>query len=231
MGRSILRGHAILAATRDSLPSHVGSSLRCVSCHLGDGRQSTALPLTGVYARFPQYRSRAAIVQRIEDRVNDCFVRSLNGTALSYDESAMRDIVTYLAFISRGTSVGEPAAAAITGPVTGDTTAGGRVFQLQCARCHGADGAGMGLFPPVWGPKSFNIGAGMARLRTASAFVRQNMPQDRPGTLDELDALNVAAYITSRSRPDLLGKERDWPHGDAPPDVPYVTTAARHPPQ
>ncbi|MES1259691.1 MAG: hypothetical protein ABUL71_03785, partial [Gemmatimonadota bacterium] len=71
LGKSVLRGHAILAATRDSLPTHVGASLRCVSCHLGDGRRNGALPLTGVYARYPQYRSRNAAVQRLEDRIND----------------------------------------------------------------------------------------------------------------------------------------------------------------
>ena len=135
----------------------------------------------------------------------------------------MRDIVAYLAFISRGTPITESAPALQTGATSGDTIAGARVFTVQCARCHGADGAGTGAFPPLWGPKSFNIGAGMARLRTASAFIRQNMPQDRAGSLSDLDALNVAAYVMSRPRPDFAGKEKDWPNGDAPADAPYRT--------
>lgn len=229
MGRSIVRGHAILAATRDSLPGHVGSTLRCTSCHLGDGRRENALPLTGVYARFPQYRSRAAAVQRLEDRINDCFLRSLNGTALAFDDPAMRDIVAYLAFISRGTVIADPAPPSSAGPVSGDTTAGARVYVAQCARCHGADGAGASPYPPLWGPRSFNIGAGMARVRTATAFVQHNMPFDKPGTLSEPDALNVAAYVMSRPRPDFVGKEHDWPRGGAPDDAPYQTLAGKKP--
>ena len=229
MGRSILRGHAILAATRDSLPDHVGSTLRCTSCHLGDGRRAGALPLTGVYARFPQYRSRAATVQRLEDRINDCFLRSLNGAALSLDDPAMRDIVAYLAFISRGIPIADAAPAVPTGPVSGDTLAGAAVFATQCARCHGVDGGGTLPYPPLWGAKSFNIGAGMARQRTLSNFVRHNMPFDKPESLGDIDATNVAAYIASRPRPDFAGKENDWPRGGAPDDAPYRTSGATRP--
>jgi thiosulfate dehydrogenase len=231
LGRSILRGHALLAATHDSLPTHVGAALNCTSCHLGDGRQKNALPLTGVYARFPQYRSRTGTVQLIEDRINDCFLRSMNGSALSLDDAAMHEIVAYLAFISHGTGVGMPEAVAPAEPAIGDTMAGGQVFRAQCARCHGSDGAGTAPYPPLWGKTSFNIGAGMARLRTAAEFIRHNMPQDRPGTLNDLDAINVAAYILSRPRPDFAGKEHDWPRGDAPDDSPYPTLAGKRPPQ
>jgi len=227
LGKSILRGHAILAATRDSLPTHVGASLRCVSCHLGDGRRDGALPLTGVYARYPQYRSRTAAVQRLEDRINDCFVRSLNGTALAFDDPAMRDVVTYLAFISRGVPVTDSIGAPPSGPTTGDSVAGARVFATHCTRCHGANGLGQGIYPPLWGPRSFNIGAGMARLRTARAFIQHNMPFDMPGTLNDIDALNVAAYVTSRPRPDFPGKENDWPLGGAPEDTPYRTVGKK----
>lgn len=227
LGRSIRRGHAILAATRDSLPTHVVSTLRCTSCHLGDGRQKDALPLTGVYARFPQYRPRSATVQRLENRINDCFLRSLNGSALAFEDPAMRDIVAYLAFISWGVAVRDSETTSPGGPIAGDAVAGAQVFRSQCARCHGADGAGVSPFPPLWGDKSFNIGAGMARLRTAAAFIRHNMPQDRAGSLNDLDAVNVAAYIGSRPRPDFAGKERDWPRGDAPPDAPYATLAGK----
>ena len=234
LGRSILRGHAILADTWDSLPTHVGNGLRCTSCHLDDGRRPTAIPLTGVYARYPQYRSRNASIQSIEDRVNDCFQRSLNGTALAMDDPALRDIVAYLAWISRGVpvTIGDPPA----GPGfplgtarTGDTAAGGRVFLRECSPCHGGSGEGTLQAPPLWGDRSFNIGAGMARVRTFAAFIRANMPFDKPGSLTDQQAFDLAAFVTSRPRPDLAGKERDWPNGDPPPDVAYPTAAGRHP--
>ena len=65
MGASVRRGRAILLATRDSLPRNAGNGLRCVSCHLDEGRRPFAMPLTGVAARFPQYRARGDRVERL----------------------------------------------------------------------------------------------------------------------------------------------------------------------
>lgn len=66
----------------------------------------------------------------------------------------------------------------------------------------------------------------MARVRTAAAYIRQVMPRDRPGSLTPQQAFDLATYINTRPRPDFRGKERDWPHGGAPPDVAYPTLAA-----
>lgn len=67
----------------------------------------------------------------------------------------------------------------------------------------------------------------MARVERAASFVRHNMPYDRPGTLTDQQALDVAAYIDSQARPDSPGKEHDWPAGGAPADVPYDTRGHR----
>lgn len=237
LGASIRRGRALLAATKDSLPGHVGNDLRCLSCHLDGGTRPGASPFVGVYSRFPQYRSRDARVAVIQDRVNDCFRRSLNGKALAPDGPDMADIVAYFAFLSRG--VAPPGEVPGQGfrkltPLASDTARGRATFVAQCARCHGANGEGLpnpdptgtpAHYPPLWGPRSFNIGAGIARLRTAASFIRYNMPFDRPGTLTDQEAFDVAAYLVSRPRPDFAGKENDWPRGDAPPDVAYPTKA------
>jgi thiosulfate dehydrogenase len=228
LGRSIRRGRALLAHTRDSLPRNVGNALACTSCHPDDGTRANAMPWVGVYGRFPQYRARSASVQIIEDRINDCFERSMNGTGLARDGRDMRDIIAYMAFLSRGVPVGEPVPGQGLPRLSlteGDSAAGAAIFAARCARCHGANGEGS-VGPPVWGPQSYNIGAGMSRLRTASAFIRYNMPQDLRGTLTDREAVDVAAYINAQPRPDLPGKERDWPNGDPPPDVAYPTTAA-----
>jgi thiosulfate dehydrogenase len=226
LGVSVQRGLAILGATRDSLPEHVGNDLRCTSCHLDNGTRPNAMPWIGVYGQFPQYRSREARVATIEDRINGCLLRSMNGTALPADDDRMRDMVAYMAYLGTGLEMG----ARVDGQgvpkidaIRGDTIHGAEVWQASCARCHGADGAGTPLAPPTWGPRSFNIGAGMARIRTAAGFIRHNMPFDQPGTLTDTEALDVAAYLTSRPRPDFAGKEHDWPRGDAPPDAAYPT--------
>jgi thiosulfate dehydrogenase len=187
------------------------------------------MPWVGVYARFPQYRSRVGAVQVIEDRIDDCFERSMNGRRLPRDGRDMRDIVSYLAFLSRGVPVGadvEGQGLPKMKPLVPDTARGRAVFVAQCARCHGADGRGIPPAPPLWGPKSFNIGAGMSRLNTAASFIRHVMPQDRPGTLTDQQSYDVAAYVNAHPRPDFARKAFDWPTGDAPSDVAYPTVGA-----
>lgn len=229
-GASVRRGLALVTATRESLPAHDGSALRCTSCHLDQGRRANGSWI-GSFARFPQYRSRRGAVELIEDRVNDCFARSLNGKWLDPAGSDMRDIVAYLAFLSWRSPVGIP----LAGPnarlqrfasLIADTAAGHRTFGTVCARCHGPEGQGTTVAPPLWGPRSFNIGAGMARVRTAASFVRDNMPFDQPGTLTDQQAFDVATFVVAQPRPDFPGKQFDWPHGDPPPDVAYPTLAA-----
>ncbi|HEX4933547.1 MAG TPA: c-type cytochrome [Gemmatimonadaceae bacterium] len=227
---SIRRGRALLRHTRDSLPHHVGNALVCTNCHLQDGTRQHGMSWVGVYARFPQYRSRAGTTQLIEDRINDCFKRSLNGRPLAPESRDMRDIVAYMAFLSTGYPVGretEGQGLPRLETLPGDTVRGARVFAARCARCHGVSGGGSRTAPPVWGARSYNIGAGMARVRTAAAFVQRWMPQDSTGVLTPQEAFDVAQYIDSRPRPDFRGKEKDWPHGDPPPDVAYATDAAR----
>jgi thiosulfate dehydrogenase len=225
-GDAARRGRALLTATRDSLPAHVGNKLRCTSCHLDAGRRETAGSWLGAFARYPQYRARSGVVETIEYRVNDCFRRSMNGTALDPGGGDMRDIVAYLAFLSRGIVVSPvPANSRLQkwAAFKADTAAGARVFAATCAKCHGVSGEGTAVAPPLWGAQSFNIGAGMSRVRTAAEFISRNMPFDAPGTLADSQAFDVAAYINARPRPDFKGKENDWPNGDPPPDVAYPT--------
>ena len=228
-GDAVRRGRALLTATRDSLPNHVGNKLRCTSCHLDEGRRETGSWM-GVFARYPQYRARSGVVETIEYRVNDCFRRSMNGAALDPAGPDMRDIVAYFAFLSRGVTVAPPpspggSSARLQKWATfkADTAAGARVFAASCAKCHGAAGEGTAGAPPLWGPQSYNVGAGMTRVRTAAEFISRNMPFDTPGTLTDSQAFDVAAFVNAHPRPDFRGKENDWPNGDPPPDVAYPT--------
>jgi thiosulfate dehydrogenase len=66
----------------------------------------------------------------------------------------------------------------------------------------------------------------MARVNSAARFIHKVMPRDNPGSLTPQQAFDVAAYVTSRPRPDFAGKENDWPKGSPPADVAYETNAA-----
>ncbi len=230
LGAAIRRGRALLVATRDSLPGHVGNGLRCVSCHLEEGRRQATGSWVGVYARYPQYRPRSATVETIEYRINDCFRRSMNGKPLAVDGVEMRDMVAYLWFLSRDVPIAPPQGGNRLqkwAAFRADTAAGTAVYTATCAKCHRPDGQGTAVGPPLWGRQSYNVGAGMTRVRTAAAFIRENMPFDQPGTLTDQQAFDVAAYVNGHPRPDFPDKIHDWPNGDAPPDVAYPTQAAR----
>lgn len=228
----IRRGLALLTGTRDSLPQHVGNGLRCVTCHLEDGRRADALPWVGLVSRFPQYRTRNAFMNQLEDRINDCFERSLAGSALAHDSPELRDMMAYFQFLSRGVPPGHRIAgqgAPRLELTEGDLDRGADVYDASCARCHGVDGAGTPLATPLWGTESYSIGAGMARPHTAAAFIRKNMPYDNPSLTDQ-QALDVATYINAQPRPGFARTREDWPFGGAPADVPYETaTVSRMP--
>jgi len=237
LGQSIRRGLALVTRTTDSLPAYASGNIQCASCHIDAGRRRDAAGLIGVYARFPKYMDRTGAVIPIEDRVNYCFTRSLAGSRIPSDSREMQDIVAYLAYISTGVPVGTH----VKGegipkmpPLTGDSVRGAVLFATTCAACHGAGGEGKPpVIPALWGPKSYSVGASMAREERAASFIKHFMPQNNPGSLTDQQAYDVSAFINSQPRPDSPGKEKDWPAGGVPADVPYNTAghAAYRPPR
>ena len=229
MGASIKRGLYLLRFTPESLPAYATSSLSCTSCHQDDGIRPSSGPLTGSHARFPKYMPRSGTVIALADRINYCFTRSLAGNAIPVESREMVDILAYLAFISKDIPVGTKIAGAdglISMPdaLDGDVARGEALFTAKtCAVCHGVTGEGNGPIPALWGPKSYSIGASMARIERAASFISHNMPQIAPGSLTAQEAFDLSAYINSRPRPDSPGKENDWPIGGGPADVPYDT--------
>ncbi len=201
---------------------------------MGAGRNADAIPLTGSFVRYPRYLERTGAVVGLADRVNYCFTRSLAGSKLPADSREMQDILTYLAWLSRGVPVGEgsklPGASGLPDLPAGiqaDAGRGEQVYATKCVACHQADGAGTRALNPVvpalWGPKSFSVGASMTRQSKSASFIWHNMPWGMGKTLTHQEASDVAAYISSQARPNSPGKERDWPNGGAPADVPYAT--------
>jgi len=234
LGASVRRGLALVLHTADSLAAYDPGRLNCTNCHINGGRNPDAAPLTGAHARFPKYMGRTGAVIGLADRVNYCFTRSLAGNRLPVESREMQDILAYLAWLSTGVPVGEgkklPGAEGLhvmSASLSGDRARGKDLFSAKCVACHGADGQGNPTIPPgvppLWGPKSFSVGASMARQGKAASFIWHNMPYGAGKTLTHQEAFDVAAYITSQPRLDSPGKERDWPAGGTPADVPYAT--------
>jgi thiosulfate dehydrogenase len=88
-----------------------------------------------------------------------------------------------------------------------DYDRGAKAYAQHCSSCHGADGAGQKLadgqtmFPPLWGPRSFNWGAGMASIDNAAEFIKANMPLGLGGSLSDQEAWDIATYMDSQERP------------------------------
>ena len=210
-GAAVRLGRAIFTDTQRYAKRYVGNGLNCENCHLDAGRLADSAPLWAAYTRFPAYRSKNGKVNSFEDRLAGCFRFSMNGQAPSYDSEEMIALVAYSYWLAQGA----PTGAELEGrgyPKLGkpakppDAKRGADVFAANCAICHGADGQGTKAgaryaFPPLWGPQSFNAGAGMHNVATAAAFIRRNMPLGKGGTLSEQDAWDVAAFMDGHERP------------------------------
>jgi thiosulfate dehydrogenase len=236
VGDAVRRGQTLVSRTREELPDHVGNGLHCTSCHLQGGTVANAGPWIGITGVFPEFRTRNAKVNVLQDRVNDCFERSMDGTPLPADGEDMTAIVAYMTWLSEGVPSGVPIEgrgfARIKEPPVPDAAHGEALYAQKCLACHGAEGGGIEgpavegaaatyIYPALWGDRSFNIAAGMARLDTAAAFVRWNMPLGQGGTLTDQEAYDLAAYFTTQPRPDFARKGEDWPNGGKPRDARY----------
>lgn len=228
-GDAVRLGRSLVNDTKKLLPDYVGNGLACTNCHLEAGTTAGAGPFVGLWGVFPEYSSRSGRVNSMQERINDCFERSMNGRALPSDSKAMIAILTYIRWLSTGVPVGVEVVG--RGMPDGDTalepnaTRGKVVYAEKCASCHGANGGGISnpaggyFFPPVWGSAAFNVGAGMARTYTAAGFIRQNMPLGQGGSLSDQEAVDVAQYITHQPRPAYAAGKNDYAKGGKPKDA------------
>ena len=243
-GRAVRRGQDLVLKTAaligpgitDPARRYAGNGLDCQSCHIDGGTKKFGLALGGAVAGYPSYRPRSGKVGTIEERINGCMTRSLNGKPLAEGSADMAAIVAYLKFLSTGRPVGAMAEGRGPGHMpeltrAADPARGEQVFAGQCAACHGAHGEGQVggdsgyVVPPLWGPDSFNDGAGMARLTDAANFIHNNMPNGTTWAepaLSVTDAWDVAAFVEAQPRPHKADLDRDFPNRrEKPVDTPY----------
>ncbi|MBB4104451.1 c-type cytochrome [Allorhizobium borbori] len=234
----LVLGMRLNSETNKLLPDHVGNDLNCTSCHLNAGTVADGSPYVGVSAFFPSYASRAGKEITMIDRINGCFRRSMNGQPLKPESKEMVAMLAYFDWMKGETKPEDKVEGRGVGKIDPglkpDPANGEKIYAAQCAVCHGADGEGLKdavgrvVYPALWGDRSFNIGAGMARTYTAAAFVKRNMPigfhEQFPlgqGGLSDQEALDVAEYFSHKPRPDFPDKVKDWPNGGKPKDARY----------
>jgi thiosulfate dehydrogenase len=215
--QQIRRGRDLITATyahvgpevADPAKRFAGNNLACANCHLDAGTKKFGIPLFGLFWMFPEYTARDGGEITLEDRLNNCMMRSMNGRPMPGDSPEMQAIIAYIKFLSTGVAPGE----VLSG-------LGGSGIRRSLPTTD------LGyMIPPLWGSDSFNDGAGMARLITAANFIHFNMPHGADYLHPQLtveQAWDVAAYMISQPRPRKAGLDKDFPNLlEKPVDTPY----------
>ena len=237
-------GFRIFTNTGREVPHFSPGRMSCNNCHLNGGQRERSLPLVGVVGMFPEYNRRSGRLFTLNDRIVDCFLRSQNATGVQADAAHLPTLTSkevlavaaYLTWLSKGYPVGSnppwrgqnviPAASLI--PVAKlEPLRGEALFQERCITCHGADGQGVFVGDkrpgPLWGPDSWNDGAGAARVYTLAGIIRFSMPYLDPGSLSDEEAQQLAAFINSKPRPAFPFKANDYRTDRVPVDSVYYT--------
>lgn len=232
LGRMVKLGEAIMMDTSNHplTKDLVGNKLSCISCHLrgDDGKPGTTDAIgsfIGTATSFPAYSAREKTVQTLQDRINNCFMRSMNGKRPIVDTEASIAMASYVTWLSQGMPMhmdpkrpvnpahsqawadNQNKFAAIQQKATHQNYLNGeQIFAEKCAYCHGQNGEGMGEFPPLWGKNgkgewlSYNTGAGMSKLNKAAPWIKENMPFGQGNTLSDQEAADVALYVDAQER-------------------------------
>ena len=242
LAEEIRRGFRIFTNTPHETPRLAPGGMSCSNCHMNGGQREKSLPLVGVTGMFPEYNRRAGRLFSLGDRITDCFLRSENATSSDLTPEELPTptspevlaISAYLTWLSQGSPMGKqptwrgqntiPAAQLL--PVDKlDLAKGEAIYADRCVTCHGEDGQGVQvgdkIAGPLWGPRSWNDGAGAARVYTLAGMIRYSMPYLDPGNITDEDAQHVAAFINSKPRPAFPWKDRDYRVEKLPPDAVY----------
>jgi thiosulfate dehydrogenase len=239
-GREVRYGHDLILHTsaligpdaRDPAMRFAGNGLECRSCHRDGGTVRFGLPFVGIWSLYPAFSARSNAMETMEGRINDCMQRSMNGRPLPPASREMAAIEAYFRFLGseqpdKVAPVGRGAPRLPLPEKAADPVHGASVYRQVCAACHGAHGAGVRypaleaarkqqryLFPPLWGPDSYNDGAGMSHNIGAAWFVHANMPRgvnfDHP-LLSTTNAYDVVAFVNAQPRPHMADLAHDYP--------------------
>jgi len=224
----------------------IGSKVACTNCHLDNGTAAYGGPWSVVSLKYADpgiFSSRTNEYRNVPVRINGCMQRSMNSIdsrQLPEDSYEMQSIIAYFDWLATGMQVDDWRLVEGQGFVkalpdmdrAADPVRGRQLYEKQCLPCHGNNGEGVWnpdtqayVFPALWGPDTFNNGAGMYRLRTGVRFVKGNMPYGRvdatnpESQLSDEDAWDVMSYVISEERPAYIYHESDW-SGVGPDGVP-----------
>jgi thiosulfate dehydrogenase len=235
-GRELIANTSLFLGPKGTVAT-MSNGMNCQNCHLNGGEKAFAGCFSAVASTYPRYRDRSGRIESIEFRVNECMERSMNGSKLDSLSKEMRAMVAYLKWIGNEVPKGKkPTGAGLEDlpflDRAADVDKGKQVFITKCQSCHGENGQGVFnhdssfyIYPPLWGPNSYNVSAGLFRLSRFASFVKNNMPYGLAShsspQLNNEEAWDVAAFVNSQTRPEKFFSY-DWPKKEAKPvDHPF----------
>jgi thiosulfate dehydrogenase len=233
-GRSLIVNTSYYYGPRGRI-GQITNGLNCQNCHLNAGTKAFGSNFATVSTRYPTFKERSGSIETINNKIEDCFERSLNGKQIDSNSREMKAMVAYLQWLGKDVKKGSHLEGSgieelpfLNRPA--DIKKGEVVYTVKCKVCHGANGQGQlnatGLeytFPPLWGPNSYNIGASMYRLSKFAGYVKNSMPLgvNRWQRISNEDAWDVAAFVNSKSHP-FKDVSKDWPKlASKPFDYPF----------
>ncbi len=101
-GDMVRLGEKIFHDTQGNAKEFVGNSLVCSNCHLDSGRLANAAPLWAAYVLYPAYRAKNGHVNSFQERLQGCFLYSMNGKAPAADDKVLVALESYAYFLARG---------------------------------------------------------------------------------------------------------------------------------
>ncbi|OCZ66927.1 cytochrome C [Achromobacter xylosoxidans] len=210
-GKIVRQGEQIFLHTPRNAGKFVGNDLNCASCHLDAGRRPDSAPMWAAYVLYPAYRAKNGHVNTLAERLQGCFRFSMNGKPPAADDPVLTALQTYMFWLASKAPTGVPLKGQgylkLPKPAQkADYVRGSEVYAQYCAVCHAADGKGQKngdhwVFPALWGPDSFNWGAGMHQIGNAAGFIKANMPLGQAGMLSDQEAWDVAYFMNAHERP------------------------------
>lgn len=235
-GKDLIEHTAKYFGPQGIVSKNFTNGMNCQNCHLDAGTKVFGNNYSAVAATYPKYRARSGTVENIYKRINDCFERSLNGKPLDTLSNEMQAIKTYIYWLGKDVPKGEkPKGSGLKDLAFMDRAAdpdkGKSIYMEKCQSCHQANGSGTlnadktaYTYPPLWGPNSYNIGAGLYRISNFAKYIKYNMPlgadHKNPQLTDE-EAWDLAAFVNSQPRP-MKDLSKDWPKIEEKPiDHPF----------
>lgn len=202
---TLLWGGAVLAADLDHGKDINGTCAACHSDNAQGGKKGEYPRLAGQQVKYIESQLRNF---RSRTRVNIPMFPYTQERELSDED--IKDIAAYLNGIQLDTKM--PTYTGTEDALTrllmaekvmiipraeGDLANGEKIYQKQCAACHGKAGKGRGMFPMLVGQYTNYL------QRQVSLFLKGDRPHDEEGTVGVLNGLkaqdiqDILAYLTS----------------------------------